>query len=157
MEAIFLTVQRLQNNARRDSFGGTWKKQFGYQHGIMMVNQFYEHVPLHKFEHRDLRPGEKEKDLILKFDPQPAHDMLVACLWNLSRGYGEEPDEFYSFAAITDEPPEEVAATGHDRCIVPIKPENLEAWLNPDSNNLAALQAILRDRDRPYYEHQMAA
>ena len=39
--------------------------------------------------------------------------------------------ELLSFAAITDEPPAEVAAAGHDRCVIPIKPEQLDAWLNP--------------------------
>jgi len=73
-------------------------------------------------------------------------------IWSL-----DERDELYSFAAITDEPPPEVAAAGHDRCIIPIKPENLDAWLAPDPGNLAALHAILDDRDRPYYEHRMAA
>jgi len=62
-----------------------------------------------------------------------------------------------SFAAITDEPPPEVAAAGHDRCIIPIKPEHIDAWLNPDPHNLAAQYAILDDRERPYYEHRMAA
>jgi len=40
---------------------------------------------------------------------------------------------------------------------VPIKPENLDSWLNPASNNLAAMYAILDDRDRPFYEHRLAA
>jgi putative SOS response-associated peptidase YedK len=62
-----------------------------------------------------------------------------------------------SFAATTDEPPPEVAAAGHNRCIVPIKAENLDAWLNPNASDLAALHAILDDRDRPYYEHRLAA
>lgn len=62
-----------------------------------------------------------------------------------------------SFAAITDDPPEEVAAAGHDRCIVPIKPENVDAWLQPDPSNLDAQDAILDDRERPYYEHRLAA
>ena len=62
-----------------------------------------------------------------------------------------------SFAAITDEPPPEVAAAGHDRCIIPIRPENIDAWLNPDPKNLDAMYAILDDRDRPYYEHRLAA
>ena len=61
------------------------------------------------------------------------------------------------FAAITDEPPPEVAAAGHDRCIIPIKPENVDAWLNPDPTDLAAQYAILDDRERPYYEHRLAA
>lgn len=62
--------------------------------------------------------------------------------------------ELLSFAAITDEPPEEVSAAGLDRCIIPIKPEHLDAWLSPDPSNLDALQAILDDRTRPYYEHR---
>jgi len=36
------------------------------------------------------------------------------------------PDEsLLSFAAITDEPPAEVASAGHDRCIVPVKARTL--------------------------------
>jgi putative SOS response-associated peptidase YedK len=50
-----------------------------------------------------------------------------------------------------------VAAAGHDRCIVSIKPENIDAWLNPDPRDLGALHAILDDRDQPYYEHRMTA
>jgi hypothetical protein len=38
-----------------------------------------------------------------------------------------------------------------------MKEENIDAWLRPDSNNLAAQYAILDDRQRPYYEHRLAA
>ena len=81
--------------------------------------------------------------------------MLVACLWSKWSGPGE-PD-LLSFAAITDDPPPEVSAAGHDRCIIPIKPEHIDAWLTPDRKNLAAQYAILDDRERPYYEHRFAA
>ena len=141
-------------NARRDNLEKTWAKLFGYQHGIMVVTAFYENVSRHNVEHRELAPGEKEENVVLEFRPNPPHDMLVACLWNRSPA-GES--ELYSFAAITDEPPAEVAAAGHDRCIIPIKPESVDAWLNPSAGNLAALHAILDDRDRPYYEHRLAA
>ena len=67
-----------------------------------------------------------------------------------------EPD-LLSFAAITDEPPDEVSAAGHDRCIIPIKPEYIDAWLNPDPANIKASLDILDDRKRPYYEHRLAA
>ena len=60
-------------------------------------------------------------------------------------------------ALITDEPPPEVAAAGHDRCIIPIRPEHVDAWLNPDPKNLQALYDILDDREQPYYEYQLAA
>ena len=139
-------------NARRDNLEKTWGKLFGYRHGIMVVNAFFENVSRHKVEHRELAPGEREENVVLEFRPNPPHDMLVACLWSFDERAGR-----YSFAAITDEPPPEIAAAGHDRCIIPIKPENVDAWLNPDPGNLAALQAILDDRDRPYYEHRLAA
>lgn len=142
-------------NARRDNLEGFWKAQFGHTHGIMVVNAFYENVNRHKAEGRELADGEAVQNLVLEFRPRPTQDMLVACLWSKWTGPGE-PD-LLSFAAITDEPPEEVAAAGHDRCIVPIRPENIDAWLNPDPKDLAALHAILDDRERPYYEHRMAA
>jgi putative SOS response-associated peptidase YedK len=131
-------------NARRDNLdGGFWKGVFGHSHGILVVSRFFENVQ---------REG---KNVVLEFNPRTGEDMLVACLWSRWTAPGE-PD-LLSFAAITDEPPAEVAAAGHDRCIVPIKPEHIDAWLNPDPNNLAALYAILDDRERPYYEHRLAA
>ena len=142
-------------NARRDNLEGFWRQQFGFSHGLMVVNAFYENVNRHDFERRELAPGEIAENLVLKFEPTPIQDMLVACLWSRWQGPGE-PD-LLSFAAITDEPPAEVAAAGHDRCIIPIKPEHVDAWLNPDPANLGALYAILDDRARPYYEHRMAA
>lgn len=130
-------------NARRDNLKRVWGKLFGYTHGIMIVNRFYENVD---------RGG---KNVVLQFDPTPPQRMLVACLWSRTPIPGE-PD-LWSFAAITDEPPPEIAAAGHDRCIVPIRPENVDAWLSPDPSDLAAQYAILDDRERPYYEHRMAA
>ena len=131
-------------NARRDNLeGGFWKSLFGHSHGIMVVNAFFENVA---------RDG---GNVVLEFRPKPTQDMLVACLWSRWSAPGE-PD-LLSFAAITDEPPPEVAAAGHDRCIVPIKEENIDAWLQPDPRNLAAQYAILDDRQRPYYEHRLAA
>jgi len=142
-------------NARRDNLEGFWRPLFGYSHGILVVNAFYENVRRAKMEGRELAEGEKDENVVLEFKPNPAHDMLVACLWSRWSAPGEQ--DLLSFAAITDEPPPEVAAAGHDRCIIPIKPENIDAWLNPDASDLAAQYAILDDRDRPYYEHRLAA
>jgi putative SOS response-associated peptidase YedK len=82
--------------------------------------------------------------------------MWIACL------YAEWSDpktgeKLVSFAAITDEPPPEVAAAGHDRMIVSLAPEAVDLWLTPQGRSLDELQAILDMRDRPYYEHQIAA
>lgn len=141
-------------NARRDNLEGFWKNQFGHTHGIMVVSAFYENVSLHKSQQRELAPGEAEQNVVLQFKPRPRHDMLVACLWSHWQG---KDDELWSFAAITDEPPVEIAAAGHDRCIIPIKSENVDAWLDPNPDRLGDLYAILDDRDRPYYEHRLAA
>lgn len=141
-------------NTRRDSLEGFWCEQFGASHAVMIANAFNENVSRHKVEGRELQPGEKEENVILEFRPKPTQDMLVACLWS----HWQEGDEsLLSFAAITDEPPTEVAAAGHDRCIIPIKPENVDRWLDPKQSDLAATYAILDDRERPYYEHRLAA
>jgi putative SOS response-associated peptidase YedK len=130
-------------NARKDSLTGFWRGQFGYTHGLLMVDVFYEYVD---------RPG---GNVVLEFHPEPVRPMLVACLWSRWTAAGE-PD-LLSFAAITDEPPPEVAAAGHDRCIVSIKPENVDRWLQPNPERLDEQMAILEDPVRPYYEHRMAA
>jgi putative SOS response-associated peptidase YedK len=142
-------------NARRDSLRGFWKELYGHSHGLIVVNAFYENVNRHRFEHRPLAPGEDVENVVLEFKHRPMQDMLIACLWSKWSAPGE-PD-LLSFAAITDDPPEEVAAAGHDRCIIEIKPENIDAWLIPDPKNLAALDAILEDKARLYYEHRLAA
>lgn len=129
-------------NARRNNLEGFWRGQFGRTHGLLAVERFFENVS---------RDG---RNVVLEFAPADQQPMLVACLW--SRWTGPE-GELLSFAAITDEPPPEVAAAGHDRCIIPIKPEHVDAWLNPDPHDLAASHAILDDRQRPYYEHRLAA
>jgi putative SOS response-associated peptidase YedK len=140
-------------NARRDSLEGFWKDQFGSHHAIMVANAFFENVSKHRTEGRELREGEKEENVILEFRPRPTQDMLLACLWS---HWTEGEESLLSFAAITDEPPAEVAAAGHDRCVIPIKPENLDAWLDPKGDRDTAYR-ILDDRWRPYYEHRLAA
>ena len=131
-------------NARRDNLTSTfWRDLFGYRHGVMIVNAFYENV----------ETEEKGKH-VLEFRPQGQDEMYVACLWS----HWQEGDIVLdSFAAITDEPPAEIAAAGHDRVIVSLKPENIDAWLNPDPKKLDAQFAILQDPVRPFYEHRMAA
>lgn len=142
-------------NARRDNLQGFWKNQFGHTHGLIVVNAFYENVNRHKAEGRELATGEEVENLVLEFRPRPTQDMLIACLWSKWTGSGE-PD-LLSFTAITDEPPAEVAAAGHDRCIVPIKQSHVDEWLNPGTTDAKRLLEILDDRERPYYEHRMAA
>lgn len=142
-------------NARRDNLEGFWKPCFGYTHGVMLVDVFYENVNKARFEGTLSETHKRDENIVLEFRPSNGELMHVACLWSRWTAPGQ-PD-LLSFAAITDEPPPEVAAAGHDRCIIPIKPENIAAWLNPNPKSLKEMYAILDDRERPYYEHRLAA
>lgn len=138
-------------NARRDSLRGFWKHQYGHTHGVVILNAFYEHVPLHLVEGRALEPGEAVKTTIVEFKPDTEQDLLAACIWSRWSAPGE-PD-LLSFALITEDPPSEILAVGHDRCVVPIRPEDLEVWLQPNLGTLAAQDAILDRRLRPFFLH----
>lgn len=142
-------------NARRDNLERFWKNLYGEHHAIVIMTGFYENVAKHDFERRELAPGEKEENLVLHFNPQPQQEMYVACLWSRWEGEGQEPLE--SFAAITDDPPPEVAQTGHDRCVIQLQEENAAEWLAPAGLPPERLVQILDDKARPYYEHRLAA
>ena len=134
-------------NARRDSLGRYWKGLFGVSHAVMLVESFFENVD---------RDGRNQ---VLHFVPKPAGTMLIACLyaeWR-DRSPKDGAPPLLSFAAITDDPPAEVAAAGHDRMIINLKPEHLDAWLSPQGRPLEDMQRILSDRQTPYYEHEVMA
>lgn len=138
-------------NARRDNLDGFWREQFGYTHGVLVANAFYENVLLHHAEGRELRPGEEPRMVVVEFKAEPARELLLACLWSRWTAPGE-PD-LLSFALITDEPPPEVAAAGHDRCVIAMRKENLDKWLNPDPLDVVGLHAVLDDRPPLFYVH----
>jgi putative SOS response-associated peptidase YedK len=128
-------------NARRDNLEKFWGEQFGRHHAVMVVDSFYENVQ---------RPTDG-KNVVLHFTPQPPQPMLVACLWSHWTD-ANEPD-VRGFAAITDEPPADIAAAGHDRCIINLQPEHVDAWLAPQGRSAAELQALLSDRAVSEFSH----
>jgi putative SOS response-associated peptidase YedK len=79
--------------------------------------------------------------------------MLIACLWS-QWTEPTEPD-LRGFAAITDEPPADIAAAGHDRCIINLQAGHIDAWLTPQGRTTAELQAMLSDRPVSTYRHQV--
>jgi len=142
-------------NARRDSLDDHWRGVYGRKHAVIVISGFYENVPEHLYQHRELAPDEKERNLVLEFDPKPARDMLVACLWDHWAKAGE--GSLDSFAAITDDPTPEVAATGHQRTIITIQEQYLSEWLSPQGLGRERLEHILLEKESPYYVHQIAA
>lgn len=133
-------------NARRDNLTRFWRQQFGHTHALLLAESFYENVD-------DGRGGSKE----IHFKPKTGETMYIVCLYShWTDPTGQEPD-LWSFAAITDEPEPEVAAAGHDRTIINIRPEQAQAWLTPKGRSDEELFAIFDDKRHPFYELQEAA
>jgi putative SOS response-associated peptidase YedK len=130
-------------NARRDNLEKFWGDQFGHHHAVMVVESFYENV----------RSQDSGRNIVLQFTPNPPQTMLIACLWS----HWSDPKEadLRGFAAITDEPPADIAAAGHDRCIINLRPEHVDAWLTPEGRGTHELQSILSDRAVSTYRHQV--
>jgi len=140
-------------NARRDSLRDFWRGEFGQTHGLVVAQSFYEWVPTHQAEGRELCRGEEKSTSEIVFTPQTGQDMLIACVFSHWQREGEE--DLLSFAFITDDPPPEVFDAGHDRCPIPLRPENVMTWLTPQGRSLDDLDLLLEDRERPYYEHEL--
>lgn len=155
MPASFDNTHSGSYNARRDNLRKFWRNQYEATRGIILVDTFFEHVYLHNAEGRELRDGELPKDVVIQFAPDPPQRMTAACIWSHWQRSGEE--SLMSFALLTDEPPPEVAAAGHDRCIIPLRDRHLDAWLDPANHDLDALDAILDDREPMTYRHRLAS
>lgn len=141
-------------NARRDSLTTVWRNQLGATHGVVMMQRFYENVWFHSFERRELRPDEQPANAIVEFCPDDDQTMFVACLWSHWRGAG---DDLFSFAVITDEPPSEVSAVGHDRCPIQIRRDAVMDWLDTAGKSTKELLAVLDARARVTYEHRLVS
>jgi putative SOS response-associated peptidase YedK len=101
-------------NARRNNLTKFWRKEFGTRHAVMAITSFYENVE-----------GQDGQNLVLHFNPRESSVMLIACLF--AEWSDPKTDEkLLSFAAVTDDPPEEVAAAGHDRMVIRLTRENVD-------------------------------
>ncbi len=132
-------------NARRDNLTKFWRKEFGTTHAVMAIGSFYENFT-----------GKDGQNQVLHFVPKPAGVMLIACLF-AEWSDPKTGEKLLSFAAVTDEPPQEVSAAGHDRMVIRLTRENVDRWLTPQGRSEEELQAILSDRQPAYYEHRVAA
>jgi putative SOS response-associated peptidase YedK len=131
-------------NARRDNLERFWRREFGTSHALLLAWSFFENVQ---------RDG---RNAVIQFRPRPAQLMRIACVYST---WTDPADgrRLLSFAVVTDAPPAEVAAAGHDRCPVNLSAAAADRWLTPQHQGALALQALLDDRERPYYEHEVLA
>lgn len=141
-------------NARKTSLQEWWAPVFGKKHALFLLTGFRENVKRHDMEQRELKAGEEPENVVLEFHPRDGQDMLVPCIWDR---WQQGDQTLHSFALITDEPPPEVAAAGHDRCPINLTRSAAHAWLAPHGRSEPEMFEILEQRQRPYYEHALAA
>lgn len=139
-------------NARRDKLegGAFWRPLYGRNHGVMEFKSFWERVALNDYEKRELRAGEEEKRIELRFLPKGLDTLVAPCLYDRN-DEGEFP--LYSFALITDEPNPEIAEAGHDRTPIIMRPENVGAWLDTSVTDLAVFDRALEEKQPTYFEN----
>ena len=77
----------------------------------------------------------------------------MACLWRYVEPAGDVPG-FYTVAAITGDPVLDFVAAGHDRSVIAIKQEHLDAWLDPQAGGLIDMVAALDDPVDVIYHFQ---
>ncbi len=62
-----------------------------------------------------------------------------------------DPDQdfsLYSFAIITDDPPPEILAAGHDRCPIFLNQGEIDLWLNPKGKKPQEILQCLQHQER---------
>ena len=126
-------------------------------HGIVVLNAFFENVSRHRVEGRELAPGEKEENVMLEFRPRPVQDMLVACLWSR---WSEAPGASRTAVVRGDHRRAAGRRSPRPATTAASFRSSPNIWMRGSTRtakDLQRMQAILDDRERPYYEHRLAA
>ena len=101
------------------------------QHGILVFKSFFEWVSA---------PSGKKQ--VKEFLPQDGRHLCAPVLFD----YWCAPDksvDFYSFAVITNEPPAEIAAAGHNRCPIVLQDNDFDLWLVHDAQQREQIRLLL--------------
>lgn len=124
--------------------------------GIMVINKFYENVPTSNYLKNKKLPADlaKKENIVVRFEPKGVEEMYVPVLWDIWKKKGSS--SLYSAALITDDPPEEVQAAGHDRCPIFLQKDAIDGWLTTkDKSGKEIKEEILSRRESPFYEHKV--
>lgn len=129
-------------NARLDSLENrqTWQPLFMKQHGLLPFVRFFEWVE------------DEGKKKLISFRSDRHDIMWAPCLWdyweNTTEGIG-----LYSFAIITDDPPEEIYRRGHDRCPIFLREDLINEWLRPQDKTKSEVYRMLKSKQDVFYQH----
>lgn len=131
-------------NARLDSLETRplWRKLFKRRHGIFPFLRFFEWVEVE---------GKKK---LISFQARNHPIMWAPCLWD----EWFSPDQtlhFKSFAILTDDPPPEIAARGHDRCPIFLQEKYFDDWLNPQDHSQEKIYQLLKQQEKTFFDYQL--
>ena len=132
-------------NGRRNNLTKFWRNEFGTKHVVLAVTTFYENVL-----------GPDDQNVVLHFNTREPGVMLIAYL-HAEWSDPNTGDTLLSFAAVTDDPLQEVAAAVHDRMVIRLTREIVGRRLTPQDRSEEELLAILSEFQPAYYAHTVAA
>lgn len=122
----------------------TWRKLLGRQHALFPFIKFYEWVE-----------GPEGKPIQISFIPGDRPYMWAPALFDTWSSL-DGKITFQSFAIVTDDPPPEILACGHDRCPIFLRADKIDVWLS--ANEMASTDAlnILKFREDVHYCQEAA-
>lgn len=173
------------NARRDNLTSSFWAEGFMKRHGFVVLDGFFEWVKVQDLlqagcitiedikeefdQQRNLRKqkivsaGKKykptateQKDprarkIIIEFQPDKS-DLIVPVIYTAAKVEGRWDA---GFAIVTDEPPAEVEAAGHDRRPVILKTDLSKEWLTIDGKNAHAYDQLLSKRREVTFSHRL--
>lgn len=94
------------------------------------------------------------RQIVIEFKPVDQTMMLVPVICSTSQlpNFGEDR----GFAIITDDPPDEVSAAGHDRCPIVLSLEQVPLWLDCTQKSASDFDKLLSTKTLPHFTHMLA-
>ncbi len=93
------------------------------------------------------------RKIVICFKPQDEEDLLVPVIFNHRKNADGTLSK--AFAIITDDPPPEIQAAGHDRCPLTLTEHSITAWLAYKGKDSTAAKEILSQGKRLSFTHSL--
>lgn len=123
----------------------TWRRLVGRTHALFPFIRFYEWVE-----------DDKAKKVQLSFAPEDREIMWAPALYD-TWSSADGRVEFRSFAILADEPTPEIAAVGHDRCLIFLRSDAIDTCLQPEGQSREGLMGLLQMRETTKFANARAA
>jgi putative SOS response-associated peptidase YedK len=122
-------------NLRADTVKGkpSFRRTLGKRRCIIPADGFYEW--------KNMGKGRKKQPFFIR--ARSGEPLALAGLWEVWKEHDKQDAEWLKSCTIITTEPNKLLKPIHDRMPVVLPPEAWDAWLNPDNDDLAALEALL--------------